>query len=186
MTKRQEPSAAIEPGGFPPLGMRVQHDDLLETLWRARALGKRRMVGGPHASSQPELLLELADHVVVGEPDEVFASIAGDLERGTARPLYVVEDKPDISRTPVPRFDLLRLERYLMLSVQFSRGCPFQCEFCDVITIYGLHRLHAASDRGACRRYPATRWCTIAGRGRRAGAGRMIDPSDHLDRQERP
>ncbi|MGA2291912.1 B12-binding domain-containing radical SAM protein [Bradyrhizobium sp.] len=128
-------------------GMRVQHDDMRETLLRARALGKRTMVGGPHASSQPELLLDLADHVVVGEPDEVFGSIADDLERGSARPLYVVEDKPDISRTPIPRFDLLRMERYLMLSVQFARGCPFQCEFCDIITIYGRKPRTKTSDQ---------------------------------------
>ena len=118
-------------------GMRVQKDDIRETLLRARALGKRTMIGGPFASSEPELLLPLADHVVVGEPDEVFPEIAADLERGSAKRLYVVNDKPDISKTPVPRFDLLKIEKYVSMAVQFSRGCPFQCEFCDIITIYG-------------------------------------------------
>ncbi|MGE3541200.1 MAG: B12-binding domain-containing radical SAM protein [Candidatus Tectimicrobiota bacterium] len=118
-------------------GMRVQHEDMHATLQRARALGKRTMVGGPYASSQPEALLPLADHVIVGEPDEVFGDIAADLERGTARPLYVIEARPDVSHTPVPRFDLLRLDKYASMEVQFSRGCPFQCEFCDIITIYG-------------------------------------------------
>ena len=66
-------------------GMRVQKDDIRETLLRARALGRRTMIGGPFASSEPELLLQLADHVVVGEPDEVFPEIAADLERGTAK-----------------------------------------------------------------------------------------------------
>lgn len=118
-------------------GMRVQLDDMRAVLQRARVLGKRTMVGGPLASSQPDLLLPLADHVVVGEPDEVFGTIASDLEHGTARRLYVVEEKPDIGRTPVPRFDLLDRDKYLSMTVQFSRGCPFQCEFCDIITIYG-------------------------------------------------
>ena len=118
-------------------GMRVQKDDIRETLLRARALGKRTMIGGPFASSEPELLLRLADHVVVGEPDEVFPEIAADLERGTAKRLYVVNDKPDISKTPLPRFDLLKLGKYASMAVQFSRGCPFQCEFCDIITLYG-------------------------------------------------
>jgi radical SAM superfamily enzyme YgiQ (UPF0313 family) len=95
------------------------------------------MVGGPLASSEPELLLGLADHVVVGEPDEVFPEIAADIERGTAKRLYAIEDKPDVSKTPVPRFDLLKIEKYASMAVQFSRGCPFQCEFCDIITIYG-------------------------------------------------
>jgi radical SAM superfamily enzyme YgiQ (UPF0313 family) len=118
-------------------GMRVQKDDIRETLLRARALGKRTMIGGPFASSEPELLLSLADHVVVGEPDEVFPEIAADVVRGSAKRLYVVEDKPDVSKTPVPRFDLLKIEKYASMAVQFSRGCPFQCEFCDIITIYG-------------------------------------------------
>jgi radical SAM superfamily enzyme YgiQ (UPF0313 family) len=118
-------------------GMLVQKDDIRETLLRARALGRRTMIGGPFASSQPELLLELADHVVVGEPDEVFPEIAADVERGSAKRLYLVSEKPDVSKTPPPRFDLLKLGKYASMGVQFSRGCPFQCEFCDIITIYG-------------------------------------------------
>jgi radical SAM superfamily enzyme YgiQ (UPF0313 family) len=118
-------------------GMRVQHEDMRDVLVRARALGKRTMVGGPYASSEPEAVSPLADHVVAGEPDEVFGTIAVELERGSARKLYVVEEKPDVSKTPVPRYDLLRLDKYLSMTVQFSRGCPFQCEFCDIITIYG-------------------------------------------------
>jgi radical SAM superfamily enzyme YgiQ (UPF0313 family) len=118
-------------------GMRVQHEDMRDVLVRARALGKRTMVGGPYASSEPEAVSPLADHVVAGEPDEVFDGIARDLETGSAKSLYVVEEKPDVSRTPVPRYDLLKLNKYLSMTVQFSRGCPFQCEFCDIITIYG-------------------------------------------------
>jgi radical SAM superfamily enzyme YgiQ (UPF0313 family) len=118
-------------------GMPVQKDDIRETLLRARVLGKRTMIGGPYASSEPQILLRLADHVVVGEPDEVFDRIAVDLERGSAQRLYVIHDKPDIRRTPVPRFDLLKIEKYVSMAVQFSRGCPFQCEFCDIITLYG-------------------------------------------------
>jgi radical SAM superfamily enzyme YgiQ (UPF0313 family) len=118
-------------------GMHIQRDDIHAILRRARALGKRTMIGGPYASSEPEVVARLADHVVVGEPDEVFDNIAEDLERGTARPLYVISEKPDISKTPVPRFDLLQINKYASMAVQFSRGCPFQCEFCDIITIYG-------------------------------------------------
>lgn len=117
--------------------MHAQRDDVGEILGRARALGKRTMIGGPYASSQPELLLSLADHVVVGEPDEIFQQIAADLEMGRARRLYTIHEKPNIHRTPVPRFELLEIERYASMSIQFSRGCPFQCEFCDIITLYG-------------------------------------------------
>jgi radical SAM superfamily enzyme YgiQ (UPF0313 family) len=118
-------------------GMHAQKDDIRETLLRARVLGKRTMIGGPYASSEPQVLLRLADHVVVGEPDEVFDRIAMDLEQGLAKPLYVINDKPDIGKTPVPRFDLLKITKYISMVVQFSRGCPFQCEFCDIITLYG-------------------------------------------------
>jgi radical SAM superfamily enzyme YgiQ (UPF0313 family) len=118
-------------------GMRVQKDDIREILLRARALGRRTMIGGPFASSEPNLLLSMADHVVVGEPDEVFPEIAADLERGSAKRLYVIKDKPDVGKTPLPRFDLLKIGKYASMAVQFSRGCPFQCEFCDIITIYG-------------------------------------------------
>jgi radical SAM superfamily enzyme YgiQ (UPF0313 family) len=118
-------------------GMHLQRDDIHQTLLRARALGKRTMIGGPYASSRPDTLLTLADHVVVGEPDEMFDRIAADLQRGSAQRLYVIHDKPDVSKTPVPRFDLLKIKKYASMAVQFSRGCPFQCEFCDIITIYG-------------------------------------------------
>jgi radical SAM superfamily enzyme YgiQ (UPF0313 family) len=117
--------------------MHAQRVDAVAVLARARSLGRRTFIGGPWASSEPELLLREADHVLAGEAEEVFAEIATALEKGTARRLYRVADKPDMMRSPVPRYDLLRLDKYTSMPVQFSRGCPFQCEFCDIITIYG-------------------------------------------------
>src|SRR5271167_2537073 len=117
--------------------MEIQREEVRQILERASKLSRRTMIGGPYASSEPEVLLQLADHVVVGEPDEVFQEIATDLEAGSARRLYRTTEKPDVSRTPVPRFDLLALHKYSSMSVQFSRGCPFTCEFCDIITLYG-------------------------------------------------
>jgi radical SAM superfamily enzyme YgiQ (UPF0313 family) len=117
--------------------MHAQRVDTLAVLAHARELGKRTFIGGPWASSEPERLHDVADHVLVGEAEEVFASIANDLEKGTARAVYRVDDKPDMSHSPIPRFDLLRRDMYTSMPVQFSRGCPFQCEFCDIITIYG-------------------------------------------------
>jgi len=117
--------------------MTVQKAGLYEVLARARRLGRRTIVGGPYVSGEPSRMLPIADHVVVGEPDEVFLEIARDLEEGTARKLYEITDKPDVTKTPMPRFDLLKLDCYASMSVQFSRGCPFQCEFCDIIILYG-------------------------------------------------
>jgi len=118
-------------------GMEVQKDGIREVLARARRLGRRTIVGGPYASSVPDRILALADHVVAGEPDEAFAGIAAALESGTAKRLYEITDKPDVTRTPIPRFDLLKLKHYATMAIQFSRGCPFQCEFCDIIVLYG-------------------------------------------------
>jgi len=117
--------------------MHAQRADAVAILRQARRLGVRTFIGGPWASSDPEATRIEADHVMVGEAEEVFAEIARELERGTAKPVYRVTDKPDMSRSPIPRFDLLRREMYTSMPVQFSRGCPFQCEFCDIITIYG-------------------------------------------------
>jgi radical SAM superfamily enzyme YgiQ (UPF0313 family) len=117
--------------------MHAQRADAIEILSRARALGRRTFIGGPWASSEPDLLQLEADHVLAGEAEEVFAGIALALERGTARSVYRVIDKPDMSKSPAPRFDLLRRNMYTSMPVQFSRGCPFQCDFCDIITIYG-------------------------------------------------
>jgi len=117
--------------------MHAQRFDAIDILRRARALGTRTFVGGPWASSDPEAVRIEADHVMVGEAEEVFASIARELEQGTAQAVYRVNDKPDMSHSPLPRFDLLRRDKYTSMPVQFSRGCPFQCEFCDIITIYG-------------------------------------------------
>jgi radical SAM superfamily enzyme YgiQ (UPF0313 family) len=117
--------------------MYAQRADARTILARARALGRRTFIGGPWASSEPESVLPEADHVLVGEAEEVFAGIALALEQGTAQRLYRVADKPDMTSSPTPRYDLLRLNAYVSMPVQFSRGCPFQCEFCDIITIYG-------------------------------------------------
>jgi len=117
--------------------MHAQRHDAMDVLARARALGRRTFIGGPWASTEPELLLRAADHVLVGEAEEAFAGIAKALEDGTAQALYRIADKPDMTNSPVPRYDLLRRDKYTSMPIQFSRGCPFQCEFCDIITIYG-------------------------------------------------
>ena len=117
--------------------MHAQRADALNVLGRARAFNKRTFVGGPWSSTDPEAALAVSDHVMVGEAEEAFPGIAAALENGTAHALYRIIDKPDMTRSPVPRFDLLHREKYTSMPIQFSRGCPFQCEFCDIITIYG-------------------------------------------------
>ncbi|MGC2400753.1 MAG: radical SAM protein, partial [Acidobacteriaceae bacterium] len=117
--------------------MHAQRASALDTLGRARAFGRRTFVGGPWASTDPDAALLAADHVMVGEAEEAFPAIAAALENGTAQALYRITDKPDMTHSPIPRFDLLHRDKYTSMPIQFSRGCPFQCEFCDIITIYG-------------------------------------------------
>jgi radical SAM superfamily enzyme YgiQ (UPF0313 family) len=127
--------------------MHAQRVDTLAVLERARRLGRRTFIGGPWASSEPEYLLTKADHVMAGEAEEVMAGICEALENGTAHALYRVIDKPALTASPIPRFDLLRMSNYTSMPVQFSRGCPFQCEFCDIITIYGENRERSRRNR---------------------------------------
>jgi radical SAM superfamily enzyme YgiQ (UPF0313 family) len=117
-------------------GMLPQQRDALEVIGLAHAAGKPVVVGGPDATASPEVYAS-ADFQVRGEAEEVLAAFAADFEAGASRGAYVARDFPDVTRSPVPRFDLLDLPRYMHVGVQFSRGCPFDCEFCNVIELNG-------------------------------------------------
>jgi len=118
-------------------GMLPQQVNLLKLIDRVHARGKKVVVGGPDPTSQPKVYHK-ADYLVLGEAEETIIPFLCDLERGVKSGLYPPrEEKPDISKSPVPRFDLLNFNDYLMIGIQFSRGCPFDCEFCDIIELYG-------------------------------------------------
>lgn len=117
-------------------GMLVQKQALHRVVQRCKALGKRVVVGGPYVSTSTETVPD-ADHIFIGEAETTLPQFILDLERGEARPRYEAPDKPPLSLTPVPDFKLAELKRYAAMSIQYSRGCPFQCEFCDIIEIYG-------------------------------------------------
>jgi radical SAM superfamily enzyme YgiQ (UPF0313 family) len=117
--------------------MRVQRDSFHDVIRRAHALGKRVVAGGPYVTTDPAAGAD-ADHLVLGEAEEVLGPLAHQLENGLAPArVSALERRPDVTASPVPRFDLLKVERYTSIGVQFSRGCPFQCEFCDIIEIFG-------------------------------------------------
>ncbi|MGA3209847.1 MAG: B12-binding domain-containing radical SAM protein [Terriglobales bacterium] len=117
-------------------GMLVQKDHLLVVLARCRARGLRTVVGGPIASGFSELS-RYADHVVIGEAEELIAPLAEDLKRGVAKPKYQAKEKPLLERSPLPELGLINTRHYSSMAIQYSRGCPFNCEFCDIIEIYG-------------------------------------------------
>ena len=116
--------------------MLVQKDSLKRVVAMCNAAGTRVVVGGPYVTTTLEEL-KGADHVVLGEAEETLPQLVIDLERGEAKPVYNAPERPQLALTPIPDFGLADMRRYSAMSVQYSRGCPFNCEFCDIIEIYG-------------------------------------------------
>jgi radical SAM superfamily enzyme YgiQ (UPF0313 family) len=117
-------------------GMLVHKPEVLRILSRCRQRGLRTVVGGPITSNVQELP-RYADHVVIGEAEGLIGSLADEIERGTAGPIYKSSEMPALGGTPVPDLSLINPKYYSCMAVQYSRGCPFNCEFCDIIEIYG-------------------------------------------------
>lgn len=116
--------------------MLVQKTSLDDVVLRAKTLGKCVVVGGPYVSTAPDAVPQ-ADHVFVGEAEETLPEFLADLAAGRAKPLYKATERPALASTPVADFKLVDRRDYSSMSIQYSRGCPFQCEFCDIIEIYG-------------------------------------------------
>ncbi len=117
-------------------GMLPQQRDALAVIELAHASEKPVVVGGPDVTESPEVYTHV-EFQVRGEAEEVLAGFVTDFEAGAAGGTYVARGFPDLTRSPVPRFDLLKLGSYMHVGVQFSRGCPFNCEFCSVIELNG-------------------------------------------------
>ena len=116
--------------------MIVQRHSLQTVVERCNLAGVPVVAGGPHPTTFHEEIPGVA-HFVLDEVEEIFPEFLRDLENGTAKAIYREPHKPDVSLTPVPRFDLIDTKAYDSMCVQFSRGCPFDCEFCDIIKLYG-------------------------------------------------
>lgn len=118
-------------------GMGVQFPRQKELLAYYRSQGYPIVAGGSFASLCPEQFAEIADWVIAGEAEYIWPQFSQDWLRGEAKPLYRETGNVDLADSPVPRFDLLKLHQYQAVSMQFSRGCPFRCEFCDIIVMFG-------------------------------------------------
>src|SRR5687767_8896125 len=116
--------------------MLVQKDSLKQVVKRCKSLGKRVVLGGPYVTTTIENLPD-ADHVFIGEAETTLPEFVADLESGNTKRTYKAVERPPLALTPVPDFKLADLKHYSSMSVQYSRGCPFNCEFCDIIEIYG-------------------------------------------------
>jgi radical SAM superfamily enzyme YgiQ (UPF0313 family) len=117
-------------------GMLPQQKSILEFIQRAHKLNCTVIVGGPDPTSQP-LLYKEADFLVLGEGEVTIPIFLRELRKGARKGIFVSQDKADMLHAVVPRYDLIRFSDYIMMGLQFVRGCPFNCEFCDIIELFG-------------------------------------------------
>jgi radical SAM superfamily enzyme YgiQ (UPF0313 family) len=117
-------------------GMAVQRVSAETIIDRCRARGLKVVAGGPLFTSQPEAF-QRVDHLVLDEAEMTLPAFLEDLKHGRAQRVYRSVDFPDMHQTPIARWDLIRMRRYASMSLQFSRGCPFNCDFCNVTVLFG-------------------------------------------------
>lgn len=116
--------------------MIVHQDSVRSVVARCAALGKPVIAGGPLFTTGHENFPEI-QHFVLGEAEEVMPQLVEDMRHGRVQRIYKATRWPNLEQTPVPRWDLVNLRHYVTMAVQFSRGCPFDCEFCDIIVMNG-------------------------------------------------
>lgn len=117
--------------------MLPQKNALFRAADRARARGKFVVFGGPYPTSCPDECRPHCDALVLNEGEITWPRFLKDLEAGQTKDLYQTDEKADMTKSPAPRLDLVNLSHYTNVPLQFARGCPFQCEFCDVIVLLG-------------------------------------------------
>ena len=117
-------------------GMIVQKTDMLDAIAEAKSYGLPIAVGGPYATSLPDEVAA-ADYLILDEGEVTIPLFVEAFNQGAKQGTFRSAEKAAVTETPIPRYDLLELDAYDNMSVQFSRGCPFQCEFCDIIVLYG-------------------------------------------------
>jgi radical SAM superfamily enzyme YgiQ (UPF0313 family) len=126
--------------------MIVQKESVSAVIAKCREFGKKVVAGGPlWAKDTP--YADGVDHIIVGEAEHLLPEFIRDYENGQAKPVYSSSEMPDMKATPLPDFDLIRLKNYSSMLIQFSRGCPFNCEFCDIIEIFGRKTRHKTNDQ---------------------------------------
>ena len=118
-------------------GMSVQRFRMKEILTELKRRGVFTVVGGPLVTVQEDYFEGLADVIFIGEAEETWPRFLGEWKQGLHQYRYEQAEKSDMTKVPTPRFDLLKMRHYAFGSLQFSRGCPFQCEFCDIIVTFG-------------------------------------------------
>ena len=116
--------------------MIIHKQSVHEMVARCTTFKKRVIAGGPLFTTGHDAFPAI-QHFVLGEAEDVMAQLVADMRAGTLQPQYSPTDRPDIKRVPAPRWDLIDFRHYVTMAVQFSRGCPYDCEFCDIIIMNG-------------------------------------------------
>jgi len=116
--------------------MIVHQPSVREVALRCSTLHRPVLAGGPLFTTGFESFPEIA-HFVLGEAEDVIAQVIADMEAGALKHTYRAPGFPTLDHTPIPRYDLIRMRQYVTMAAQFSRGCPFDCEFCDITVMNG-------------------------------------------------
>jgi radical SAM superfamily enzyme YgiQ (UPF0313 family) len=116
--------------------MIIHKPSVHQIVARCQALGKPVVAGGPLFTTGHEEFPSI-QHFVLGEAEELIPQLVADMLAGTVQHCYQTPNRPDITHVPVPRWDLVKTRHYVTMAVQFSRGCPFDCEFCDIVVMNG-------------------------------------------------
>lgn len=116
--------------------MLIQKESAQEIINRCKARGRKVVAGGPAFTTMHEHF-SAVDHFVINEAESTLTLFLKDLEEGSLKQIYTSSERPDITKTPVPLWSLINFKNYASMAVQYSRGCPFECEFCDIIIMNG-------------------------------------------------
>jgi radical SAM superfamily enzyme YgiQ (UPF0313 family) len=116
--------------------MIVQKESTLEVIKRCNRLGAKVVAGGPLFTTEPREF-PLVDHLILNEAEVTLPLFLADLEKGIPKKIYATDIHPEITQTPVPLWSLINLKKYASMNLQYSRGCPFNCEFCDITFLDG-------------------------------------------------
>ncbi len=119
--------------------MVIQRESVDQVIERCKRIGTKVVAGGPLFTGMPELY-EHVDHLVLKEAELTLPQFIKDLEQGCPKRMYSTDEKAELCRTPIPLWSLVETDKYAMMCVQYSRGCPFDCDFCDVTRLFG-HRI---------------------------------------------
>ncbi len=117
--------------------MSVQQESARQVIDLCRKLNTKTVAGGPLFTGEPEGYLDRIDHLVLGEAEITLPRFLGDLQKGNPAKIYRTNDHPEMHMSPAPDYSLIDVSKYAQLNIQYSRGCPYDCEFCEITALLG-------------------------------------------------